>query len=216
MVTRVLDLFSGAGGAAVGYYRAFGPDCEIVGVDIVLQPRYPFRFVQADALEYVAEHGGEFDFIHASPPCQDYSRTRAIHGKEYPRLVSATRRALAATARPYVIEMVTPDPLEGNIVMLCGAMFGLKVYRHRFFECSVFFLAPPHMPHWNGTTAPRGSYDRGEGGVITVAGHNFSPPVARQAMDIAWMNGHELAQAIPPAYTEWLGRQLLAAMGGIE
>ena len=105
---RLLDLFCGAGGAAMGYYRA---GFDVVGVDIKPQPRYQFEFHQGDALEYCAAHGYEFDVIHASPPCQAYSVTRSIHGNEYPDLVAVTRAALQATGKPWVIENVVGAPL---------------------------------------------------------------------------------------------------------
>ena len=104
---RCLDLFCCAGGAGMGYHRA---GFEVVGVDLNLQPRYPFEFHQADALEFVAEHAHEFDFIHASPPCQAYSKTRTLHGNDHPELVEPTRSALQATGLPYIIENVVGAP----------------------------------------------------------------------------------------------------------
>jgi hypothetical protein len=127
---RLLDLFSGAGGAAVGYARA---GFEVVGVDIEPQPNYPFEFHQADALEFCREHGHEFDAIHASPPCQAYTPLRAVHGKDYPDMLAATREALEATGLPWVIENVPGAPINSGI-FLCGTMFDLRVYRHRWFE----------------------------------------------------------------------------------
>ena len=224
MVTRVLDLFCGAGGASVGYYRAFGPDCEIVGVDIVSQPRYPFAFVQADALEYVAEHGGEFDFIHASPPCQVHSVTSPLARNGHLDLVATTRNALRKTGKPYVIENVPGAPLVSPLT-LCGTMFGLRVIRHRLFEIwpeSIWF--PPAACSHNGRATSANTANRRGGGknpgfkdgfaYITVSGHSFPAEDARRAMGIDWMTRDELAQAIPPSYTEWIGRQLLAAIGG--
>src|SRR5690348_7744317 len=123
---RLLDLFSGAGGCAVGYHRA---GFDVTGVDHVRQPRYPFAHIVADALEYVSERGREYDAIHASPPCQGYSRMRHLswlRGRQYPMLIDETRRLLKATGRPYIIENVEDAPLDG--VRLCGTMFGLKVY----------------------------------------------------------------------------------------
>jgi DNA (cytosine-5)-methyltransferase 1 len=142
---RLLDLFCGAGGAAMGYHRA-GFD-EIVGVDIEPQPRYPFAFFQGDALEYCAAHGSEFDAIHASPPCQAYTRmARGLlesqgRGREYPDLIHATRSALHLAGVVSVIENVPGAPLLGP-VMLCGSSFGLLVQRHRLFESTVPMLVP--------------------------------------------------------------------------
>jgi DNA (cytosine-5)-methyltransferase 1 len=209
---RLLDLFSCEGGAAMGYYRA---GFDVVGVDIAPQPRFPFAFVQGDALEYVAKHGHEFDAIHASPPCQGYSVTQSIHGKAYPMLIEDVRAALQATGRPYVIENVPGAPLL-NPVELCGVMFGLKVYRHRLFETNPFMLAPLHTPHPPGsTTNSKGDYSSFAKGAthISVAGHNFSRQDAVIAMEIDWMSKHGLAQAIPPAYTEYIGGYLMQALG---
>src|SRR5258708_28352590 len=130
---KVLDLFCGAGGAAMGLPRAW-PDAEILGVDIVPQPRYPFKFVQADAMTFPLEG---YDFIWASPPCQAFSKTRRITGKEYPDLIDPIRQRFP-TRIPYVIENVTGAPLFAP-VMLCGTMFGLKVIRHRNFETNFPF-----------------------------------------------------------------------------
>jgi DNA (cytosine-5)-methyltransferase 1 len=208
---RLLDLFCCAGGAAMGYYRA---GFDVVGVDIAPQPRYPFAFVQGDALEYVAKHGHEYSCIHASPPCQGYSVTQSIHGNEYPLMIEDVRAALQATGKPYVIENVMGAPLI-NPIVLCGVMFGLKVYRHRQFETNPFMLAPPHPSHPIGaTTNSAGAYSSFTNGAthISVAGHNFRRQDAEIAMGIDWMSKHELAQAIPPAYTAWLGAYLLQAI----
>lgn len=213
---RLLDLFCGAGGCAVGYHRA--GFSEIVGVDIRPQPRYPFTFVQGDALEYLREHGREFDAIHASPPCQRYSICRHVHGNgdEHPDMVNATREGLQASGRPWVIENVPGAPLVGWPIELCGLMFGLRVLRHRLFESSVMLLQPTHPRHPKGnlTNSTRG-YSTGSTGFVCVAGHNFAREAAAAAMGIDWMkNRRELAQAIPPAYTEFVGRQLMSHLEG--
>lgn len=207
---RLLDLFCKAGGASMGYHRA---GFEVTGVDIEPQPRYPFAFIQADALEYVAAHGREYDAIAASPPCQGYSVTRSLYEAEHSMLIPATRQALRATGRPHIIENV-----EGarkhlvEPVMLCGASFGLKVYRHRLFECSFFLLVPPHGRHREKVLNRcwRPDWD----GFLTVTGgFNSTKAAAERAMGIDWMTKAELAQAIPPAYTEFIGTQLLRALG---
>lgn len=216
---RLLDLYSGAGGCAVGYSRA---GFEVVGVDINPQPRYPFEFHRGDALDYLREHGHEFDAIHASPPCQRYSIGRHIHasGERHPDLVAPTRELLQATGKPWVIENVPGAPLGGFAAELCGLMFGLRVLRHRLFEASFLLLAPPHPPHpahlTTGTnTAKRGGrgngYSTGADGLVCVAGNNFVREAGAKAMGVDWpMTRRELANAIPPAYCEFVGRQLIA------
>jgi DNA (cytosine-5)-methyltransferase 1 len=208
----LLDTFCKAGGAGMGYHRA---GFDVVGVDIEPQPHYPFRFIQADAIEYIREHGHEYDAIHASPPCQGYSRTRSIPGRDassYPLLIEDVRSLLIATGQPWVIENVPGAPLVSG-VMLCGAMFGLRVYRHRLFESSVFLLAPPHMKHREKIgTHKLASYIGQPGAMVTVAGHLFSREAGSVAMGIDWMTREELAEAIPPAYTEFIGTHLLAAV----
>jgi DNA (cytosine-5)-methyltransferase 1 len=203
---KLLDTFCGGGGCSMGYHRA---GFDVVGVDINPQPHYPFEFHQADALEFIAEHGHEYDVIHASPPCQAYSLGAVWRGtaQDHADLVGETRQALCTTGRPYVIENVCQAPLM-NAVLLCGTMFGLRVIRHRLFECKPLLsvLTPP-CQH-NGTVKG-GQY-------VTVAGHGRDGSNAYSvwcdAMGIDWMSKDELSQAIPPAYTEWIGRQLLEVM----
>lgn len=205
----LLDLFSGGGGAAFGYYLA---GFRIVGIDNKPMPRYPFEFHQADALEYLAEHGAEFDAIHASPPCQMYSVTQRIHGYEYPDLVEPTRELLRATGKPYVIENVIGAPLVDPTI-LDGRMFGLKVIRRRQFETNWFLLAPISEPVKTYTNSSSGySAHRNGATHITVGGHNYDFEDGKAAMQIDWMTKAELAQAIPPAYTEFIGRQLMAVL----
>jgi DNA (cytosine-5)-methyltransferase 1 len=204
----LLDTFCGAGGCTKGYQRA---GFYVVGVDIEPQPHYcGDEFYQADALEFIAEHGHEYDVIHASPPCQAYSVTRSLHDNEYPDLVEPTRAVLQATGKPYVIENVPGAPLR-NYVMLCGTMFGLLVIRHRLFECSPAILMAPRTCHHWGHVSNKGTFCTFENGAdfLTVTGGNFLKAEASQAMAIDWMTKADLAQAIPPAYTEWIGRQLL-------
>lgn len=213
---RLLDLFCGAGGAAMGYYRA---GFDVVGVDLVPQPHFPFEFIQADAIEYLSETGAEgFDHIHASPPCQAYSRLRFLpwlRDKEYWDSVPPTRAALQCIGKPWTMENVEGAPLDG--ITLCGTMFGLghpdgtPLYRHRLFESSEFMLAPGHPTH-RATIVPgpllknRGRLNNG----YVLGGHQMSGAKAGAALGIDWMTGKECSQAIPPAYTEWIGTQLLA------
>lgn len=206
---RLLDLFCGAGGAAMGYYRAGFND--IVGVDIQYQKSYPFEFQQADALEFLERHGHEFDVIHASPPCQTYSVTAPLSNGKYPDLVSAVRESLRAAGRPYIIENVPGAPLI-NPVLLCGTMFGLPLIRHRLFETMpvIWFSLATCACSGLYTASHRGwsSFQNGAT-AITVVGNNFAADDGRKAMGIDWMTGRELSQAIPPVYTEWIGRQML-------
>ena len=203
---RLLDLFSGEGGAGYGYHLA---GFDVVGVDIAPQPRYPFEFHQGDALEYVAAHGHEFDAIHASPPCQGYSATRFIRGNEHPDLVGPTRELLQASGKPYVIENVAGAPLL-NPITLVGSMFGLRTMRPRLFECSFpvpFVLAPPPAARHAGMGRPPK-----DGEYIHIVGNFSDVAYARRAMGIEWMTQHGLSQAIPPAYTEYIGGFLLQAV----
>lgn len=218
---KLLDLFCKAGGAGVGYARA---GFDVVGVDIEPQPRYPFQFIQADALEYVATHGHEYDAIHASPPCQGYSRLRHLpwlKHKSWPLLIDPCRALLRASGVPYVMENVEDAPLDG--LVLCGRMFGLPLFRHRRFESSVLILTPPHEPHDQVIGHGRMVNDRRKGTlnagsakgvwgtsrIVTVAGGQFVKADGERAMGIDWMTKDELSQAIPPAYTEFIGRALL-------
>ena len=200
---RLLDLFCGAGGAAVGYARA---GFDVVGVDIVPQPHYPFSFIQADAMTYPL---GGFDVIHASPPCQDHStmvHIRGGHGTGW--MLDSTRRRLAASGLPYVIENVESADMPGALI-LCGSSFGLGangrgLRRHRRFESNLFLMGPPcacprRIVGFYGTGGP-GQGNRGYKGTMAEA---------VTAMGIDWMTRRELSQAIPPAYTQHIGEQLL-------
>jgi DNA (cytosine-5)-methyltransferase 1 len=204
---RCLDLFCGAGGCSAGYARA---GYDVTGVDIKPQPRYQFAFILGDALEYVEAHGHEYDLIHASPPCQRFIRL-AKQQQTHLRhrdLIEATRRALRATGRPYVIENVEGAPLVDPL-MLCGTMFGLRVIRHRLFETEPAIWWPPTLcMHPKQGPGRRGNEGTGEW--VSVYGHFSGVPKARAAMGIDWsMTQHDLAQAIPPAFTEWIGRQII-------
>lgn len=196
---RVLDLFCGAGGAGYGYYLA---GCEVTGVDIEHQPRYPFDFKQADALTYPLEG---FDLIHASPPCQAYSSASAPfrkEGKQYPELIPAVRERLKASGIPYVIENVEGAPLD-RPVMLCGTMLGLPVYRHRLFECSFPVEQPAHPAHlWN---ADKVRWTQERGHIVPSMRIDRLDDVSERAMgDIWWMTAKERKQAVPPAFTRYI------------
>ncbi len=195
----------------MGYFRA--GFTEILGVDHRPQPRYPFPFLQADALEFLAGvHAGDFELIHASPPCQAYSRclqpaARARH----PDLLAPTRAALLSTGVPWVIENVPGAPVLYHIT-LCGTMFGLQTYRHRRFETSWLCLQPPHPRHERPATGNGVNRRRKElffkGYFATVTGNGGSH-WGPKAMGIDWMTGVELSQAVPPAYTEYVARRFL-------
>jgi DNA (cytosine-5)-methyltransferase 1 len=213
MKPRLLDLFCGAGGCSVGYARA---GFDVVGVD--LEPKvvknYPFEIHTTDALAFLAEHGHDFDAIHASPPCQAYSQSAQSQrnaGKEYPDLLAPTRTALTRTGKPWVIENVPRAPMRPDF-RLCGCQFGLELRRERWFEVSwpvSQLVTPCYHPH----------------PVVSVVGHGtptwvreqlgYNPTIAdyRAAMGIDWMNRNELSQAIPPAYTQFIGEQLLDHLG---
>ena len=222
---RLLDLFCGAGGAAMGYSQA---GFEVVGVDIVTQKHYPFEFIQADALEFLAAGGAKgFDAVHASPPCQGYSIMRNLpwlRDKVYPLLIDPTRDLLEATGLPWVIENVMGAHLPAG--WLCGTMFGLHFYRHRAFESSFWWMQPGHSKHnfvikpgplfgkRGGrllTTALEMRHSRqsnGAQGVGVVLGHAAGWKVAAEKEGIDWMNRDELSQAIPPVYTKFIGTAL--------
>lgn len=208
---KLLDLFCGAGGAAMGYFRA-GFE-EIVGVDILLQRHYPFEFVQADALQYAANHAHEYDLIHASPPCQPFSKLASLTKLYYPDLIAPTRDILIATGKPYVIENVPNAPLKTSL-MLCGTMFGLRVIRHRLFECYPVLVFAPTSCHHRGRASGnrkcnmRKSLENYK--YLTIVGNNYIAEDGRRAMGIPWMTRKELSQAIPPAYTEYIGKLMLS------
>jgi DNA (cytosine-5)-methyltransferase 1 len=207
----------------MGYHRA---GFDVTGVDIKPQLRFPFAFIQGDALEYVAAHGHEFDAIHASPPCQKFTTLRTMHNaREHEDLLTPCRELLNATGLPWVIENVPGSPVHHGIT-LCGTLFGLgvEVYdgwrelrRHRWFETSTLMLAPK-CRHRGATIGIYGDHarDRRRKPGVRARGIDFPDAdklrLAREAMGIDWMNWREISQAIPPAYTEYIGRQLIQAV----
>ena len=202
---KLLDLYCGAGGASVGYARA---GFDIVGVDIKPQPRYPFEFYQADALEFDV-YG--FDAYHASPPCQEYSRTKSLHKHlSYPDHLAKIRKILLSTGKPWVIENVVGAPFE-HWIMLCGAMFDLRTYRHRRFETSFLMMQPEHPKHTEKVL--NGGYNPDWEGYFCVTGGGNAPvEVMKKAIGIDWMTRSEFTQAIPPTYTEYIGKYLMQQM----
>ena len=189
----------------MGYHRA---GFDLVGVDINPQPHYPFEFHQGDAMTFPLDG---FDAIHASPPCQDHSSLRSLHDEHGTGwMLAATVERLEQSGVPFVVENVpgSGPNLGGHWMLLCGSSFGLKVRRHRLFRSSATLLGLP-CNHKN-QGQPIGVYGHGGGGQMTRGYKARGVAEAGPAMGIDWMNLAELAQAIPPAYTEYLGRQLLA------
>ena len=215
---RLLDLFCGAGGAAMGYHRA---GFEVVGVDIKPQPHYPFEFVQADALDFLnggwfwerrmfGDPGhGPFDAIHASPPCQAFTayKRRPNHVGASPDLIGPTRELLEATGLPWVIENVPRAPLR-NPVTLCGSMFGLDVRRHRLFETSWPLMVPPCNHAAQNGSYPQATNRANRRKTAEIGVWRIPLEDQQQAMGIDWMMLEELSEAIPPAYTEFIGKEL--------
>jgi DNA (cytosine-5)-methyltransferase 1 len=203
---RLLDLFCGAGGAAVGYHRA---GFEVVGVDINPQPRYPFEFHQADAMTFPLDG---FEVVHDSPPCPGYSTITPDQSK-HPRLIAPLRQRLKEWGGIYVIENVEGAKRHMHSpIMLCGSSFGLPIQRHRLFEMNRFVIAPL----CNHDRQPIGIYGQHPDTRQWLRPNGTSRGVkatsieqAQRALGIDWMTWNELTDAIPPAYTEFIGVQLL-------
>lgn len=222
VVSRPLlyDVFCGAGGASAGYHRA---GFDVIGIDHAPQKNYPFQFIQADAFDFFERvHRGELprpDAWHCSPPCQGYSRMRHLPwlaGREYPLLIDPTRDALNATGRPWVIENVEDAPLSG--IVLCGQAFGLPLYRHRRFESSVMLLSPAHQRHRVVIGSGRMLNDRAKPnghGFVSLVGKS-AIAASRRAMGIDWMARDEIREAIPPAYTKYVGEQIITYLRQTE
>lgn len=208
----LLDLFCGAGGAAVGYHRA---GFDIVGVDIKAQPRYPFEFHQFDALDILyGDDLGWCDAIHASPPCQRFSTaTMCRRNNNLPDLVTPTLAALQRAGKPWVLENVMGAPLSPFAAVLCGLSFGLKVFRHRQFASSHLLFSPEHVPHRHHRIGVDGMVCVvGHGAICRVPADHKTVAAWSAGMGIDWMTRIELSQAIPPAYTEYVGKQLLEVL----
>jgi DNA (cytosine-5)-methyltransferase 1 len=223
---RALDLFCGAGGAAMGLHRA---GFDVTGIDIKPQPRYPFRFIRGDALRPPMRLE-DFDLIWASPPCQGYSIMRNLpwlKDREYPMLIPAVRQMLKASGSEFIIENVNqarrraslPEGIEGGY--LCGAMFGLPLYRHRRFETSFHWFAPAHPRHeavirpgrMLGSRASDVRFGQFPGRRAgTSVGHGPGARRVQASMGVEWMVGDEAGQAIPPVFSEHIGRYAIMAL----
>ena len=207
---KLLDLYCAAGGAAKGYHDA---GFALVGVDINPQPHYPYEFIQRDCLALDRDFLRQFAAIHASPPCQSYTRKSADWGRkrthwiEHPDLIDATRDMLVASGLPYVIENVVGAPMRADLT-LCGTMFGLRIIKHRQFECSfpVFALLPAcdHSDVYNPWSGAGRSADK-----LREAQGTPWIPMSGGASRKAGVTG-DLFNAIPPAFTKFIGGQLLA------
>lgn len=224
---KLLDLFCCGGGAARGYSAA---GFDVTGVDIAPQPNYPFQFVQGDALEYLARHGHEYDVIHASPPCQGYSphvssagsKWVPTEGKNEPKLIGPCRDLLIASGKPYVIENVAGARSEMNVTLsLCGWMFGLPIPRHRLFESNLVIPQPEHQ-NCRGVAkryaAARGWSYRD----MSVTGKGRGKGTSARWKQILGieagvnMTQHQLAECIPPAYTRYIGTEILRLVQNIR
>lgn len=217
---RLLDLFCCAGGAGIGYSQV---GFEVVGVDIKPQRNYPLPFILADALALDPKFIALFDAVHASPPCQAYSDLAKRNGNadEWPRLIEPIRDMLVRSGLPYVIENVSGAPLFKPVV-LCGTMFpDLRVLRHRLFEANFEIVPPPHKSHPKVHTFDRrkshfGKTDEWKDFVQVTGGGNCTLAAAREAMGIDWMTKTEINESIPPAYTRFVGQQLLRHLSSGE
>jgi DNA (cytosine-5)-methyltransferase 1 len=220
---KLLDLFCGAGGAGMGYHRA---GFEVVGVDIQPQPDYPFKFHQADAMTYPLDG---FDAIHASPPCQAFTqmsarwRGKGTKADEHPDCLTPTLCRFRELSVPWVIENVPGAvTLMGRVLRLHGGMFGLGVHRPRLFASNILLLSM----HAEQTKSPLGVYGKVDGRTTYRYRNNGnykgkslirawkSVEEGQRAMGIDWTNdARAIAEAIPPAYTQFIGEQLLQALG---
>jgi DNA (cytosine-5)-methyltransferase 1 len=213
MKPKLLDLFCGVGGASVGYDMA---GFEVHGVDLKHGKRYPYKYTRADVLDVLKDEEfiSQFDVIHASPPCQTHSITKHLRnaqGKSTSKvdLIPQTREDLIASGKPYIIENVMGSPLIDPI-MLCGSAFGLKVRRHRIFESNLPLIGTKCDHKAQGR--PIGIYGSLRDEIPKGGKTAESIEEARAAMEMPWAIWTELVEAIPPAYTKYLGEQIRHAV----
>lgn len=214
---RLLDTYCCSGGASYGYQLA---GFDVTGVDIDYQPNYVGdRFIRADAVQYIRDHGAEYDAIAGSPPCQRFSSITPAHTRNsWPDLIGPTRDAMRATGRPYVIENVEGAKWElESPIRLCGSSFGLRVRRHRWFESNIWLTGLPcrHSEQGDpvgiyGDHADSREFLRPDGTRRGAKATTLDD--ARDAIGMPWATWHEAAEAVPPAYTEWIGAQLMDAL----
>lgn len=217
----LLDLYCGAGGAGHGYHLA---GFDVIGVDLYPQPRYPYRFIRYDAVEFCRRYGAGYDVIHASPPCKVHTTLKAFSGPQWTNMIPATRAALHSTRRPWIMENVPGAPLRSPVV-LCGSSFDLGVRRHRLFETTLPLTGAPCDHRGQAARSPGYPVKRYHSGrpVVTVSpvvgvfgrGQGLGPgeiELWKRAMGIGWMTRDEMREAIPPAYTQWLGEQAIAVI----
>ena len=213
---NILDLCCKAGGASMGYFNAckkFNIPVSIIGVDIEFQPNYPFKFIQSDAIEFLKQTNLKFDFIHSSPPCQVYSNSTAFHrknGKTYKDILHELRTILYSNNIPGLIENVLQSPLRKDII-LRGDLFGLKLLKTRVFELVNWFALYPGLFKKTGSVK-NGDFAQvvGKGQKKVTNGLNFKisgnsvNEIWSNATGINWMSNIELAESIPPAYTDYI------------
>ncbi|WP_324603909.1 SAM-dependent methyltransferase [Streptomyces sp. NRRL S-241] len=182
-------------------------------MDIVPQPRYPMEFVRAEAIQFALTYGHRFDFIHASPPCQLYSKTQRIRQNVHPDLLGPTRDALNVIGVPWVIENVMgAEPEMRSPVLLCGEHFGLHTYRHRLFEAGGWELPQPDHPvHTKRQTKMGRRRLPGEMGIYV--GNFIGVDGAKEDLGVPWMSREGIRECIPPAYTEYVGREFIKQLG---
>lgn len=210
---RLLDLFCGAGGCSMGYHRA---GFDVVGVDIKPQTRYPFAMVVGNAMRPPFDLR-TFNAIHASPPCQGYSENLRHLAGEAEMLIDPCREMLQRSGRPWVIENVEGDPLATETTlygehgtMLCGSHFGMRIWRHRLFETSFPIGRPGPCNHVSPPLNPHREESRER--MRTEFGRVDLEKIWRDEAGVSWMDKHAGRQAIPPAYTEYIGRQLIRVL----
>lgn len=222
---KLLDLFCCEGGAGAGYSRA---GFDVTGVDVVDRTgAYPYRFVQADALEYLAEHGHEYDAIHASPPCQAFTSLGSLSDNVHPDLLTPTLALLVDETKPWVVENVVGAPVP-NPFTLCGSMFGLgavcedgvyrQLRRHRRFASNLLIMVDEcnHVGNPVGVYGMGGAGGRNKSGNGSqgVRGYKAGLAVARVAIGMPWGSRYGVSQSIPPVYTEYIGEFLIDALKG--